>query len=65
MTVIVDPVKNGDSLLCPVCGKEFIVTDKTRFIISGEYTCSLKCFVSEVKKRDANRPLEKKRKRNI
>lgn len=52
------------TLICSVCGKEFEANDKTRFIIAGGYTCSLKCFTNEAKKRDAIRKENEKNKIN-
>ena len=53
-------VNSQGLLTCPVCGKEFKPNGNTKYIISGGYTCSWKCFLNEVKKRDA----EKKEKEN-
>jgi hypothetical protein len=38
-------------LICPVCGKEFKKNEDTKYIISGGYTCSWKCFSKEAKRR--------------
>lgn len=38
-------------LICPVCGKEFKKNNDTKYIISGGYTCSWKCFSKEAKRR--------------
>lgn len=37
-------------LTCPVCGKEFEPNDDTKYIASGGYTCSWKCFLVVAKK---------------
>lgn len=47
-------------LICSVCGKEFEANDDTRYIISGGYTCSWKCFLNESKRRDALRQKDDK-----
>lgn len=45
----------GEKLKCPICGKEFITTENTCFIISGGYTCSWECFSTESIKRQKER----------
>lgn len=35
----------GDKLICPVCGKEFTVTEDTKYIAAGGFTCDWKCFM--------------------
>lgn len=50
------------TLICSVCGKEFKADDTTRFIIAGGYTCNLKCFLDEVKRREAIKAKEVKEK---
>lgn len=50
----------SEVLVCSVCGKKFKVNKDTKYIISGGYTCSWKCFLKEAKKRSA----EKKREEN-
>ena len=42
---MIQDVKVGDKLVCPVCGKEFVATEDTVYIIRGGYTCSWKCFL--------------------
>lgn len=42
----------GEAAICPVCGKTFKVTADTCSFISGKHTCSWKCFLDEVKRRD-------------
>lgn len=49
-----------EMLTCPVCGKEFEVNDDTKYIIAGGYTCSWKCFLDEVKRREARKKEEEK-----
>jgi hypothetical protein len=39
----------GEKLICPVCGKEFIASDGTKYIVAGGFTCSWKCFLIRVK----------------
>lgn len=51
-------------LICSVCNKEFEANDDTRYIISGGYTCSWKCFLNESKRRDALRQKDDKNKIN-
>ena len=46
---------NSQGLLtCSVCGEEFEPNDDTKYIISGGYTCSWKCFLNEVKRRQSD-----------
>ena len=47
---------------CSVCNKEFEADDNTRFIVAGGYTCSLKCFLDEVKRREAIKVKQEKEK---
>lgn len=50
---------NSQGLLtCPICGKEFEPNDDTKYIISGGYTCSWKCFWKEVKRREKEESIE-------
>ena len=42
-------VKIGDTIICPVCNKEFKATEDTKYIAKGGYTCSWKCFLARVK----------------
>ena len=49
-----------DKLICPVCGKEFKVGEDTHYIISGGYTCGWKCFLDEMKRREAEKRNDKK-----
>ena len=48
-------------LTCSVCGKAFKANDTTRFIVAGGYTCTLKCFLDEVKRRDSLKIKENKK----
>ena len=53
-------------LTCPVCGKEFKPNDDTKYIASGGYTCSWKCFLVVAKKNseEKNAKNTEKRSRN-
>lgn len=43
---------NIDStLICPVCGKRFLPSDDTKYLIGKEYTCSWDCFLNKVKEK--------------
>ena len=46
--------------ICSVCGKEFKADGNTRYIISGGYTCGLKCFLNETKRREAMKKIRNK-----
>ena len=48
-------------LTCPICGKEFKFTDNTKYIAGGGYTCSWKCFLTEVKRREEEKNNSNKR----
>lgn len=40
---------NGTKLICPKCGKEFTVTDDTRYLYGKGYVCDWKCFLTPIK----------------
>ena len=43
---------NIDStLICPVCGKQFLPGDESKYLIGKEYTCSWDCFLNKVKEK--------------
>lgn len=44
-----------ETLICPVCGKSFPPDDDTKYIASGGYTCSWKCFLTVVKRGESKR----------
>lgn len=50
--------EKGDTLTCPVCGKEFQVNDDTNYICAGGYVCEWKCFLKHVKETEAKKALE-------
>lgn len=52
------------NLICSVCGESFKANDDTRYIIAGGYTCDWKCFLNEVKRREAEKKKELKDKNN-
>lgn len=52
-----------DQLICPVCGKTFPVTEDTKYMILGGYACDWKCFLGEVKRRDAEKVEKNDKKR--
>jgi hypothetical protein len=56
-------MKDKKTLTCPVCGEEFEVTDDTKYIIAGGYTCSWKCFLNEMYRRKEKN--DKDRKGNV
>lgn len=33
-----------NTMVCPVCGKEFVANDDTKYLVHNQYTCSFKCF---------------------
>lgn len=39
----------GEVLCCPVCGKEFKVTDDTKYAVAEGFTCSWKCCIDHRK----------------
>ena len=53
-----------ETLTCPVCGKEFKPTGDTKYIVTGGYTCTWKCFLKEVEMREAAKESKKKNKNN-
>lgn len=50
-----DPVEHeglplvGETAMCPICGKLFVVTPEHAYISHGSYTCTWECFLKEVK----------------
>ena len=48
---------NDTKLICPKCGKEFTVTDETRYLYGKDYVCDWKCFLTPVKK-DTDIPVQ-------
>ena len=48
------------TLICPVCGKEFKPNDDTKYIIAGGYVCDWKCFLKELKRREAEKETKNK-----
>ena len=48
-----------EKLICPVCGKEFPVSDDTKYIVAGGYTCNWKCFLTEVRRTEAEKKQNK------
>lgn len=56
---MINSVVVGDTLVCPVCGKSFKATEDTCYFISGGYTCSWKCFLDEVKRKEAAKTKKK------
>lgn len=45
----------GETLICPVCGKSFIVSEDTKYIAAGGFTCSWKCFLIDVKSKPSKK----------
>ena len=60
--LIKELVNSKGFLTCPVCQKEFKPTDDTKYIVTGGYTCSWKCFLIEVKKQEENKQSKKNKK---
>lgn len=46
---MVPDVKLGEKLICSMCGKEFKVTEDTKYIAKGGYVCNWRCFLVSVK----------------
>lgn len=44
-----------EKLICPVCGKEFPVSEDTKYITVGGYTCNWKCFLTDVRRMGAEK----------
>lgn len=51
-------LEKGEILTCPVCGKEFPVSEDTNYYCAGGYVCEWKCFLKHVRETDAKRALE-------
>ena len=58
-------ITNSDeSLICTICDKKFKPNDDTKYIARGGYTCSWKCFLDYVKRREKEKKEENKYKEN-
>lgn len=61
MNYLISELLNSNGMLtCPVCGKEFKPNDDTKYIVVGGYTCSWKCFLTKIKKREEEKGKSKK-----
>lgn len=60
--LIKELVNSKGFLTCPICGKEFKPNDDTKYIAAGGYTCSWKCFLTEVKRQEENKKDTKNKK---
>lgn len=40
----------GETIICPVCNKEFKVTHDTKYAVADGFTCSWKCIMDHRKK---------------
>lgn len=49
----------GEILECPICGKEFKVTQDTTAVAGGGYTCSWKCFLDHIKRKQSEHIVQK------
>lgn len=56
-------VNSEGFLTCPICQKEFKPNDDTKYIAAGGYTCSWKCFLTAVKKREEEKEKKNKNKK--
>lgn len=45
----IEDVIIGEKLICPVCNKTFVVSEDTKYIVVGGYTCEWKCFLAKVR----------------
>nr|DAP06662.1 MAG TPA: protein of unknown function (DUF3330) [Caudoviricetes sp.] len=46
--------KDGDELVCPVCGKKFKFGERSKYIVAGGYVCSWECFLKRGKHKEEN-----------
>lgn len=46
---IIDQTVDGQSLVCPVCGKEFVKSQDHTAIVASGFVCSFACFLKRVK----------------
>lgn len=49
----------GDKLICPVCKKEFTVTEDTNYYVKGGPVCNWKCFKQRLKDTEEDRQIKK------
>lgn len=47
--MIIPEHKIGDKVICPVCQKQYIFSVENAYIISGDYACDWKCFMTRAK----------------
>lgn len=52
----------GETLTCPVCGKDFKVSEDTKYIATGGFTCSWKCFMIDARSIPPKQPKSSKNK---
>lgn len=60
--VISELASATELLTCPVCTKKFKPNEDTKYIAAGGYTCSWKCFLTEVKRQEENKNNKKNKK---
>ena len=51
---VIVPVEPEDPT-CPVCGKQFKITEDSCYLIGRQYTCGAKCFLDFVKARETEK----------
>lgn len=44
----------GETLTCPVCNESFTVSEDTKYIAAGGFTCNWKCFLVHIKSAPTN-----------
>ena len=49
--IMIEDLIIGSRYICPICKKEFVANGEQKYIISGGYACTWKCFCEETKKR--------------
>ena len=45
----------GETLVCPVCGESFVVTEDTKYFTAGGFTCTWKCFLVDIKAKSSKK----------
>ena len=55
----------GETLTCPVCNKDFKVSEDTKYIAMGGFTCGWKCFMVSARSAASKRETEAKCKRFV
>ena len=37
-------LKDGDEIVCPICGNHFVIGEDLRYVFMGSFVCTKLCF---------------------